>query len=383
MAEQRNNHEISLRINDRIINRWQRYTISADMLTPADSFELALAPARRDIWDLVPPDALVEVRIDDTPVVTGFIDERELSISKASPTITVTGRDKVGRMVDESSDLKAYGKMSLQALAEFVAAPTFSGVTLSNARNRDLVRGRRSGKAPAGSEPLFAKASEAPKKVEPGETRWDVLEQFLKPARLLAWSTADGKDLVVGLPNYKQGTQWRFFVPQEGSSRTTRGNVLEVSFAESVANRYSLITVVGSSRGDGATYGEQVTKHRHTTRQGPNADGTGSAFATRKQLIISDDEVKNGRDAKERAARELAFRDAEKQVVEITVKGHSMKLESGDVPAVFTFDTMAELEIEGIVAGRYLIVSVSYSVDRDEGEITRMKLVPEGTELVT
>jgi prophage tail gpP-like protein len=376
-----NNHEISLRINERIINRWQRYSINADMLTPADSFELSLAPARPEIWALVPPDALVEVRIDDTPVVSGYIDERDLQVAKSGASITVNGRDKSGRLIDESSDLKAYGKMSLKALAEFIAAPTFSSVSLSNARNRDLVRGRRSGKAEPGTEPLFAKASEAPKKVEPGETRWDVLRQFLEPARLLAWSSADGQELIVGLPNYSQGTQWRFFVPREGSSRATEGNVIDVSFTESVANRYSIITMVGSSKGDSASYGEQVTKHRHTVRQGPNPDGTGDAFRVRKQLIMSDDEIKNGRDAKARAERELAFRDAEAKVIEITVKGHSQRRLRGDQPAVFTFDTMAELEIEGYVSGRYLIASCAYSVDRDEGEITKMKLVPEGTEL--
>jgi prophage tail gpP-like protein len=377
------NHNVSVRVGDTVIDRWQSYEIASDMLTPADAFSLTLSPALPEAIALVPPDGQVEVRVDDVAIVTGFIDDRNIDIDRSGSQLAISGRDKTGRMVDESASLQTFGSLSLQTLLLLLASPQFVDVRLDNKLNRDLVRGRRSGKAPSGSEPLFAKKSEAPRKVEPGEARWDIAQALLKPARLLAWSAADGSALVVGLPNYSQATQFRFFVPREGSTRLPEGNVIKVGLVDSVANRYSKITVVGASRGDSAKYGTQVTKHRATVLQGPNPDGTGDAFTTRKQLILADDDVKNSRDARERARRELALRDAEKRVVEIVVKGHSQARNPGEIPAVFAFDTMAELEIEGILKERFLITSVQFAVSRDGGEISTLKLVPEGTELVS
>ena len=290
----------------------------------------------------------------------------------------------MGRLVDESQDLGSFRRLDLRTLTALIAAPTFDTVVVNNSRNRDLVRGRRSGKAPARSEPIFSKRSAAPKKVELGETRLGVLNQFLEPARLLVWSAADGRELIVGLPNYDQQTQYRFFMPKEGSRRKQRGNVKTLSLTDSVANRYSTIRVTGASRGNSVRYGTSVTKHTFTVRQGPRGDGTGDAFFTRKQLIISDDDVKNSKDAEERANRELALRDAEKRVVEIVVKGHSQRRNSGEQAAIYAFDTMAELEIEELeIAGRFLLVSVQFNADRQGGETTRIKLVPEGTELTS
>ncbi|KKK76364.1 hypothetical protein LCGC14_2864420, partial [marine sediment metagenome] len=288
----------SVRINDVVIDRWQSYNIENDMLTPADGFSLTLAPASKAVFDLVPPDAEVEVRIDDTPILSGFIDERVVNVVKSGPTINISGRDRAGRMVDESADLQTFPRLDILELADRLARPTFPlGATLSNADNRDLVRGRRSGKAAAGAEPIFSKSSEAPKKVEPGETRWDVLQQFLEPAELLAWAQANGEKLVIGLPKYNQGTQFRFFLAKSGSLRISETNVEDATITDSVANRYSKITVNGSSRGSARNYGTRVTKHTATILEGPQFDGTGKSFQTRKQLIIADDDVKNERDA--------------------------------------------------------------------------------------
>jgi prophage tail gpP-like protein len=185
------------------------------------------------------------------------------------------------------------------------------------------------------------------------------------------------------LPNYDQQPQFRFLVPKQNSKRLSKGNVISLSIVDSVANRFSIITVYGGSRGNSSSYGKNL-KHKATVKQGPGQGGVGGAFFFRKRLLINDSEVSSRRDALERAKREMSFRDAEKLVVEITVKGHSMARRSGDVPALFAFDTMAELEIEEIdFKGQFLITSVVFTVDRQAGETTQIKLVPKGTDLVS
>jgi prophage tail gpP-like protein len=374
----------SVLINDVVIDRWQSYSIENDMLTPADAFSLTLAPASAAVVELVPPDAEVEVRIDDTPILSGFIDERVINVVKSGPTLNITGRDRAGRLVDESADLQTFPRLDLLELADRLAKPTFRlGATLSNAENRDLVRGRRSGKAAARTEPIFKKSSGAPKKVEPGETRWDVLQQFLEPAELLAWAQANGQKLVLGLPNYDQDTQFHFLLEGTESLRIGESNIKSATITDSVANRYSKITVNGASKGSSRNYSSRVTKHTATILQGPRFDGTGASFQTRKQLIIADDDVKNESDAGVRVDREFNLREAEKLVLELTLQGHSQKLRPNDrTGALFAFDLMADVEIEEYaIAGRFLITKVAFTADKSSGRETTLTLVPEGTTL--
>lgn len=378
-------HNVSLRINDAIVDRWQSYSITNDMLTPADGFELNLSPGVRSAYELVPPDSLVEVRIDGNVVLTGYIDDRELNVDRGGSVLSVSGRDKSGRMVDESARLFTIPRsLDIKSIAERLAEDTFSEVRLDNALNRQLVRGRRSRRVPADAEPLFAKASAAPKKIEIGEKRWEALEHFTKPARLLAWSSADGQALIIGEPNYRQPAQFRFFLPRPGSSRLTEGNIKVLSFRESVANRYSRITVYGASKGNASNYGDRVTRHSATVLQGSGTDGIGDSFRTRKRLFLTDPDIADRGDAENRATREMHFRDAERLVAEITVQGHSQAYSPGDVPTLYAFDTMAELEIEEIgFRGQFLITSCVFSVERTLGEVTQLTLVPKGTDLVS
>lgn len=368
-------------VNGRLLERWQDYSVENDMLTPADAFTLKLAPATRGVYDLVPPDSEVEVRIDGTRVLSGFIDVRSTQIERSGTTLSITGRDRAGRMVDESAPLQVFPVLDIETLASQLALPTFpAGAVLSNAENRDLVRGRRSGKAEPGVEPIFAKRSKAPKKVEPGQTRWDILQAFLEPANLLAWSQADGSAIVVGLPNYSQGTQFRFFLAGEDSLRVGESNVLSATVTESVAERFSRIQIVGASRGNSANYGSRVTKHAAEVRNNPaTLDGTGIDFRTSKLMIFTDDDVKNIDDANDRVIREFRLREAERLVLELKVQGHTQSRNRGDVPALYGFDMMADVEIEDLnIAGRFIITKATFEAARG-GETTNLTLVPEGT----
>lgn len=368
-------------VNGRLLERWTDYTIENDMLTPADAFNMKLAPATRGVYDLVPPDSEVEVRIESTRVLSGFIDERATEITRAGTSLTISGRDRAGRMVDESATLQVFPVLDLQTLMSQLARPTFpDGAVLSNAENRDLVRGRRSGKAEPGVEPIFSKRSKAPKKVEPGQTRWDVGQEFLEPANILAWSQADGRAIVVGLPNYSQGTQFRFFLAGENSLRVGESNVLSASVTESVAERFSRIVIVGAARGNSANYGSRVAGLQREVRNNPaTLDGAGIDFTTSKLMIFTDDDVKNLSDADDRVIREFRLREAERLVLELRVQGHSQVRNRGDVAALFGFDMMADVEIEDLnIAGRFIITKVTFEASRG-GRTTSLTLVPEGT----
>lgn len=380
-------HDVKVVASGMAIAVWTEYSISNDMLSAADDFSLTVAPMTREIWQALAPDSEVQVFIDGTRVLSGFIDDRVRTASKdGGSLLRVSGRDRGGRLVDESMDLTTFSGLTLRDLAKRISAPWFDDVVFSNADNRTLVRGRKGRKAAAYGEPTPAQGilekSKAPKKVEPGEQRWSVLAPFLEAAQLLAWSSADGKHLIVGKPNYQQEAQFSFLIPARDSLHPQLANVEDYERIDSVADRYSSIRVVGASRGNARDYGRSVTARTAVVTDGSGPDGTGKDFRHRKNLIIADDDIRNTADAEARARREMLLRNARGQVIKLTVPGHSQRYEHNAFPTLFAFDTIAEVIDEEIgERGRYLITDVEFTSSKSSGAMTRMTLVPEGTEL--
>jgi prophage tail gpP-like protein len=373
-------HQIDIKAGGKVIERWQRYRITCDMLSPADDFELELSPYSTEAAELVPPDAEIQVSIDGTRILTGYVDERRRRVGRDGTRLSISGRDKGGRLVDESMPLTTFrGLQTLQSLAEAAIGPWFTEVGFSNADNRTRLRGKRAHVAAAyGEPPVVFDRSKAPKKVEPGQSRWDVLASWLEPAQLLGWSTADGYSFVIGLPNYEQESQYAFRLPLTGSG--FRGNVIEAELTESIAERYSRITVVGAMRGDSANYGRRVTKLRGVVSDGDGANGIGGSFAHRKTLILSDDEIKSAKDAEDRAIREMNLRNSGAEVITLNVPGHGQRYGPTTPATLYACDTIAEIKIDALdIDSKGLIVACDFIADKPGGEMTTLTLVPLNT----
>ncbi len=450
-------HEVTVVAGRSRIPGWKNYAISVDMLQPADGFTMQVQ-FTPESWALLPTDQEVHVFVDNTRILAGFVDIRKKTPGRGEGTmIEITGRDKTGRLIDESAPLFKYGGLRLKELAEKIVGitddddPLFERVVLVNTRNRSLLRNTAARQARAAREPLVNAAlgtfsavarplglfvplaaqistardprgnrarrrlvsasaavlgvgpaavgftterverpakidpgifqgKGAPKKVKPGDTRWAVLEEFLKEARLIAWSTGDGRELFVGLPNYEQDPQWYFFEAATGSDNRDQTNC-EIEIVDSIADRYSKITAVGASKGSRANYGSNVTKNRASVFDNPDnrTDGTGLSFRRRKSLIISDDSIRSSRDALERAEREQLERDAGGLEVVVTAPGHS-QLFAGEEPAIFAVDTIGTINDEDTqIRGDFLVTSCEYTQSRQEGTRTLMRMVPRGT----
>ena len=377
-------HEIRVVVAGVELRDWTRYDITCDMLELADAFTVEM-PLTRARWDACPTDAPVQVYIDQVQVLDGFVDDREVSGGRDGDTLILTGRDKGGRLIDESMPLQTLRGMAILELGERVAGigsdwPWFEQVVLSNATNRRLLRGGGY-QAKAAAEPPIESDPNAAKRVQVGDTRADTILHFLEEAGLLLWSSADGRQLIIGKPNYDQDLQYRFFYAGEGSARVREVNVLSRRYRESVADRYSQITVLGAGRGDAENYAENVTRRAWTVSDGPRAYGVGEAFTAPKRLLIGDEDVRNIAQAKVRAEREAAQRLAASRQLEVTCPNHGMYILSGGPITHYAFDTMAHWEDETTgEAGDYLVTATTYSGDRSR-ETTTLRLVPKGTEL--
>lgn len=380
-------HNISLRIGGKVVEKWESYEVTNDLLQPADGFRMSLPNADLEVFNLCQPDEEVQVLLDGTIVLTGYIDDRGFRCTAAGGTaLEIAGRDKGGRLMDESAPLTAYAGLGIKQLAEKMVLDWFPAVALSNAENRRLLRGRGAPQAKVSSEPAIITPPHPERKVNPGESRWQVLARFLEQAHVLGWSTADGKQFVVGLPNYAQEAQYRFFVPASASARRAEGNVIDLDVTDSVGERYSLIVACGSSKGKAAkasgNYSSRVTRRRGEARDNvDDAFGVGLDFRRRKVLLVADDDVKNDDLAQDRADREMAVRNGSGRRVTLSVRGHAQVREGGR-PALYAPDSMAHLEVEAIgLVGRFLVTAVRFQHSARAGEITELTLVPDGTVL--
>ncbi len=421
-------HEVSVNITGKKIAGWKSYTIESDILQPADSFDLSLKFSTQ-AWDLCRTDAPIAVFIDQVRILSGFIGSRKKVPGEGGTELQIAGRDQSGRLVDESSSLFSYGGLGIKELAERIvgigqADSMFTKVTLVNTRNRNLLRKTtarqakvvrepvppgtdlyRKGKGPlitffgdvvtttaAGRTivtgtiarppkitPGIFKGRSVKKKVTPGQSRWAVLEEFLKEARLLAWSTGDGRELFIGIPNFEQQPQYAFYEASADSASRSRTNA-SITVEENVEELYSMYTVVGASRGGSANYGKDVTKNRAVIYDNPlnETDGTGARFLRRKALLITDDGIKNQRDALERAEREQQEREINFSVITVNVPGHS-QLYAGETSAIYAVDTMARVWDEDTrTKGKYFVTRCTYT-GSVAGTTTELSLVPEGT----
>ncbi len=373
-------HKITCLIGNTQIEGWTDYEIHASMTEPAAHFSMRI-PFDLTTWNLAVPDAAIQILIDDTVVLTGYVDER--SLPDDNEVIEIVGRNKYGRMVDESAPTINYANLTMFQLITQLATPWYSNVVFTNARNRAVLRGRGK-KARAGDEPvvLFARKSIGTR-INPGMSRHQVIEDLCAQSGCLVFPSGDGLELVVGQPNYQQEPQFRFFMPMQDSTRADESTVLGVGIHDSVAERYSRIIVVGSGTGTDANYGSTVASRFAQALNNPaSPEGVGLDFQRPKRLIAVRP-VNSIAEAQELAVREMARRDANKSVITVRAQGHGQVI-AGVYTTIFAPDLVALVEDERTgTKGSYLVTECTYRSNRQSGEETALTLVPSGTVLIS
>lgn len=374
-------HVVSIVVNGRQIDGWEDYDITSSMIQPSDSFSMR-RPFDPEAWNELRVDSKVRIQIDGVSVLDGFVDRRKKRSKDHS--IEIGGRDRAGRLVQESAPAVNYQGLEISEAIRRLASPWFGVVTLSDARNRKLRTGKGR-KVPTGNEPIVVRRrSPNGGKVQPGQSRWSVIEEIVSQAGLIAWSSADGKEIVVGRPNYSQAPQFVVRVARPGSGAQT--TCKELDYEEDCGDRYSMIAVVGSGGGTEADYGKNVTSRRGVVFDDPSnrLDGTGRDFLHPKRLLMPERNFDSNNDADEIAQREQARRDFRRVTVTATMPFHGQFVSTG-APTIFAPNTIASVideEMEPRLDDDYLIYQCTYRGSRSDGSTTMLEMVPSGTEIV-
>jgi prophage tail gpP-like protein len=373
-------HVMTAIVDGQQVSGWQSGNIESSMITPADSFVMRM-PFSLTAWNTLRRDAAIAIKADGVTLLSGFIDKR---IKKGrAGVIEISGRDRVGRLVDESAPAIDYSGLTILEAVKRLCSPWFGEITLSDAKNRRLRRGKGR-RVASGNEPVITINVRVPRRgrVHPGETRWHLIHEIASRAGLIAYSSSDGKEFFIGKPNQQQAPQYLFALGKPGSR--TKTTVRDMTITEDDGDRFSLIMVAGVGGQSDTNYGKNITDHRGAVFDNPfnRRDGTGRDFIHPKRMFMPERAFDSFADAQRVAEIEQHRRDYKRHVVSIEMPMFGQFLGTSEA-TLFAPDTVArvideELEIDD----KYIVVSCSYSFDRDNADTTTMHCVPVGTEIV-
>lgn len=357
------------------VRNFESYKVRTSMVTIPHTFELKI-PFSIEAWEVLQEDQPCEIRIAGVTVLTGFIDSS--NCSEDGDWIEVAGRDKTSRLL-ESAPTVSFDGLGIKELVGHLAYPWFPETTLSNARNRNIVRGKGR-KARAGSEPIKIN-TRVGTHLEPGQFRLHAIDRLCEQAGYVVFPSGDGRELVIGKPNYEQEIQYRFYRPAKNSERAGDSTVLGMRVVRSVADRFSRVLVVGSGKGTTVNFGASVASRFGEAKNDPSTlDGDGLDFSAPKRLVLVR-AIKSKADADDIADAEMARRDASGYPIEVRCPGHGQVV-AGQYETVFAIDTLGSVHDEITrTVGIYIVVECEYSSDRPGGEETFMTLLRRGTEL--
>lgn len=364
------------------VSGWQSGSVESSLITPCDSFVLRM-PFSLTAWRILRPDARITFKVDGTSLLDGFIDKR-VRQGRAG-TIEINGRDRLGRLCDESAPATNYDGLKLLEAVQRLASPWFepSGVVLSNAKNRRVRRGKGR-RVAGGSEPVVTFNVRVPRRgqVHPGETRMQLIKEILSRSRLIGYSSSDGKEFIIGQPNQTQPPQYLFVLGAPGSSTPT--TVRDLTITEDSGDRYSMYMCGGVGGQSNTNYGKNVSSNIGIAFDNPfnKIDGTGRDFNHPKRMYLPERAFDSFHDAQAVAENEKSRRDFKRHQVTVEAADMGQSLATGDI-TLFSPDTVArvideELELDD----NYLVVSCSYNFSRDTGDWTTMHMVPTGTEII-
>lgn len=320
------------------ISEWFTYEVENDIMTPADAFSMC-APNRGGVLaGKIQQFDTARVIIDGSVVLDGFVDEVRYSIGSNGPQVEISGRDKFGHMVDCSAEPKTYKLVDLGTLARLLGAPW---VTMWKVN--------------------AAVKAHSWVKIEPAESRLDVLLRIAKKDRVLVWLDASGVG-VIGRPSYT--TVPAHEVHLHVGSLSMLNNVWAPQVSMSWKDIFSAITVLGSSGNSAGSWGK-------TALQKQTSSDT-SILATRP-LIVHDGDVKSMAQAKSRAEDDIRRRAFES--TKLTFSCNGFYTSTG---VRFAPDQMVSVsdDLSG-ASGAYWLSRVKFS-GNEAGQTSEIELHPPG-----
>lgn len=329
------NTRVMLQIGEDVFTGWESISITTGIEQLAGQFELQCA----DRWAIrgeprpILPGKACAVSIDGTPVITGYIDEASPSYSATAHSLSIRGRDATGDLVDcaAETDGQSWAGRNLLQVATDLCKPFGIPVRLDG---------------DAGA--VFAQQA-----INPGET---VMEVLSRAARLRGFLLVS--DSLGGL-----------IITRAGVRRATRAlklgvDMLEGSATRSHAERFARYRVIGQD-GEGRYAGNE------TLAQQVLATATDPEIRRARTTVIDTVDASDAGAAQQLARWTAANRKARGDRAELSVRGWI------DGSAPWQPNRLVQIDDAWLgLFGDYLVAQVTFSLDDQGGEITRLSVTP-------
>lgn len=221
--------DVSLLIGSSKLTGWEEISVNKSMDTIAGSFNFKMV----DVWegdpiDLV-PNLSCSVSIDNTKVLTGYIDDVSIKAAQDDKYLTITGRDKTGDLVDCSADHKpgSWSKIGVQKLIYELVRPFGLRVYAEADLGENIKE--------------FT--------INTGESPFDAIQRICQDRGILPLSNVDG-DLVLTTSGINRSTD----------NLVYGENVVDAEVSYDFTNRFSLYKVKGQKTNDGDSWTTTTTE---------------------------------------------------------------------------------------------------------------------------
>ncbi len=323
---------VELKINGFYFGGWQSVRIERGIEQIAGTFELSVTDRwntaqGQQVMDLKPGQAC-EVLVDGVTVITGYTDTVTRSYDKAAHSISVSGRDKTGDLVDCSSIYKSgqWQNKKLEQIAADLCAPFGIKVLVATDTGAAL--------------PAFS--------IQEGESVFESLERAAKMRALLLVSDGLGNLLLTRAGTAKAPTDL-----------TEGGNLLSAEAGFDWKDRFSVYIAKGQAQGSDDSYAETVAQ--------PGGSVTDVAITRYRPFIVVAEDQGGNATLTQRAEWERNVRAGRGTRATLTVQGWQAN------GVLWQPNTLARLVSPLLSADvELLIVSAGYSLD-ESGSITTLQ----------
>ena len=349
---------VTLQIAGQRIERFESYTVEADLYTADDAFSMELAAPEIEIKR----GQRCELYVNDTLELTGILDKRSRKYGKGgSLVIRTEGRDLMGLLVDSYCEefVTVQGKKLSELAAMLLKTVPF--INRKQIQYQENIVGKLKGKKKAVDTPLVGYLDTPQKisQIEPGMTVFEVLRTYAASRGLMFYALPDGT-LVFGRPKAKGEPMFTLTCTKSGIGN----NVEEGEEIDDISKRYSKITVLGQQQGQ-EDFGMDATK---ITTKGVVED---KDFPFYKPFVTRDN---NDSQSPALHARFLLEEQRHQGYqLHYKVQGHSQNGKNWQINEL----CQVHDEVLGI-DGVYLIYGRTFERSRTDGTTTRLKLGPPG-----
>lgn len=327
---------ITMRVRNREYAGWTSARVTRSMESLSGSFSLSVTDrwaGQDEPWEIAEEDEC-SVLVGSEVLLTGAVDERELSISADSHQMTVGGRDRTADLVDCSAVLSTweFQGVPLERIARELAAPFGVAVSVQPG--------------------LVIPALPNKVTVDPGDSVWEALEKGCRMAGILAMSDGLGGLLLTRASNTSVST-----AIVEGL------NLLSGSSRFSGSGKYRSYKVVGQRAGSDEDFGLEASS---VLGEAQDASVRRSA----RVLLVRAETAVTRAQANTRAQWEASVRAARGDTARITVQGWTM----GD-GRVWPVNALVRVQARSLgLDGYMLIAEATYSLDSNSGTTTELGL---------